>query len=138
MSTTRDYASRYEAELERRAARLLGEPEPDTYELPANMPQPLPVHRAIMGAVDRVLTMGLTGPNQEVVPLQMRTFVRLLRRMEPLILEHLAKLPEEECLKMMRSLAAGINQLADSVDPVDGPSLAPDVAEPRADLAQAT
>ena len=85
--------------------------------MPANMlHQPGAVHRAVMKAVDDVLSMGLAHPEVNAAPVALRSAVRLLRRLEPLMLEELAKVPEAECLQMMRGLAASITELADGLD----------------------
>jgi hypothetical protein len=111
-----ELSSRYTAELDARAGRLLST-SADGDQLPANMlHQPGAVHRAVMKAVDDVLTMGLAHPEVNAAPVALRSAVRLLRRLEPLMLEELAKVPEAECLQMMRGLAASITELADGVD----------------------
>jgi hypothetical protein len=112
-----ELSARYTRDIDARAGRLLSTAT-DGDQMPANMlHQPGAVHRAVMKAVDDVLSMGLAHPEVNAAPVALRSAVRLLRRLEPLMLEELAKVPEAECLQMMRGLAASITELADGVDP---------------------
>lgn len=114
--------ARYEYGAELEASRFTGtaltadELREQRLTIPANLPQPMPIHYAIMRAVDQVLTVGLTDSRANEVAMPLRTAMRLLRRLEPVMMEHLATVPEAECLTAMRVLAAGITQLADSVE----------------------
>jgi len=122
MLNLRKLNARYEYDAEQTATRIFDAPPPSAEELreqrltlPANMQQPMPVHRAIMVAVDQVLSIGLTEGSSEVA-MPLRAAMRLLRRLEPVMLEHLATVPEEECFRALRALAFGITSLADSVE----------------------
>jgi hypothetical protein len=115
----RAISDRYTYDAEERGAGMLSVSEEQRearMTLPANMVQPGPAHRAVMLAVDQILTMGLTSGNSSAAPPMLRSAVRLLRRLEPLMLEEISKIPEAEVLQLMRTLAMGITQLADSVD----------------------
>lgn len=123
MLNLRKINARYEYAAEERAVGMFGSTPMTAAELreqrltlPANLQQPMPIHRAIMEAVDQVLSVGLTDDRSAEVAMPLRAAMRLLRRLEPLMLEHLATVPEEECFKAMRVLAFGITQLADSVE----------------------
>jgi hypothetical protein len=113
---------RYTYEAELTAGKMFGagatadELREQRLTIPPNLPQPMPIHRAIMQAVDQVLTVGLTDSTSRDVAMPLRTAMRLLRRLEPVMMEHLATVPEDECFRAMRVLAAGITQLADSVE----------------------
>jgi hypothetical protein len=126
-----NYLDRYSQDLDDRSNEMLGiEQREARLTLPANMTQPQPVHRAIMLAIDQILTMGLSSGNSASAPVPLRTAVRLLRRLEPVMLEELAKVPEAECLTMMRKLAVSISALADSVDNTGDGQLAVAAAGP--------
>jgi hypothetical protein len=123
MLNLRKINARYEYAAEETAEGMFGsiprsaaELREERLTLPANLKQPMPIHRAIMEQVDTILSVGLTDTRSNDVAMPLRAAMRLLRRLEPLMLEHLAEVPEEECFKALRILAMGITQLADSVE----------------------
>lgn len=125
----KDITSRYAAEAESRATAMLAEQQrKERLTIPGFMAQPGRVHTAIMEAVDQLLTMGLDNGNVSAAPAPLRAAVRGLRRMEHLMLAELAKVPEQDCLNMVRLLAARLNFLADSLEAKDD-SPAPPVAD---------
>jgi hypothetical protein len=123
-------SDRYTYDAEERATDMLAlsDAQRETrMTLPANLTQPLPAHRAVMLAVDQILTLGLTSGDPSAAPPMLRSAVRLLRRLEPVMLEELSKIPEVEVIAMVRNLAAGMTQLADSVDTEGGRSDRPTI-----------
>ena len=103
MLNLRKINARYEYDAEDRASGMFGSTPRTAAEmrearltLPANMQQPMPIHRAIMEQVDTILSVGLTDSKAAAeVAMPLRAAMRLLRRLEPLMLEHLATVPEE-------------------------------------------
>ena len=125
----RSVSDRYAQEVDARSDEMLADEQREMrLTLPANMVQPQPAHYAVMKAVDQILTMGLTHSNANSAPPMLRSTVRLLRRLEPMLLEQLSMVPEAEVILMVRTLAAGLMQLADSVD--NGSSERPTIVAP--------
>ena len=118
MPSWRDAAARYDAEVGTSPELDRATAQYDVITaVPAYMTQPGATHLAVMRAVVAVLSAGLSHPDVGAVPVTLRGAVRLLRRLEPVMLEELSKIPEADVLAMMRQLARGIDAIADSVDP---------------------
>lgn len=112
----------YEAEAGTAGDLLLaGESVPfrplvERLKVPAHLAQPGPGHLAIMEAVDQILSFALTMPNADSAPAPMRTMVRLMRRMEGEMLAELAKIPESECAKILRTFGDHAARVADDIE----------------------
>lgn len=82
--------------------------------LAANAPAaPSPVHARTVEVLSSMLTMGSRFSGEEV-PLQLRTMMRTLNHLKPMLLEQLGHVPAEEIKRFLGELIAEMQTIVDA------------------------